>query len=238
MRKPLLFLTPFALASGLTLASIPAHATLIIDTSCGESKCAGGTDFFNDAANHDVSTFTGTVGGHTGTAITVDTIGNIDTGAGFATIKPTTDALLTSLTFTPADNTLFSDFSFRGQLNPVGDTGVIDVTWTDSLGTSGTLSFTGVPGPDEDFGRLGIVSNDGETLASVVVTTAAGESFKEFKQVQFSAEGIPPSVPEPSTWAMMFLGFVGLSYAGYRKATTTPRGPLIGFFSPGLGKTA
>jgi PEP-CTERM motif len=226
MRKPLLFLTPFALASGLTLASIPAHATFVLDTSCGESFCAAGTDFFYDAANHDVSTFTGTVGGqHSGPAVTVDTIGNIDTGAGFATITPASGALLTSLTFTAADDTLFSDFSFRGQLNPVGDTGVIDVTWTDSLGTSGTVVFNGVPGPDEDFDRLGIVSNDGETLASVVVTTAAGESFKEFKQVRFSGAGLTPSVPEPSTWAMMLLGLVGLGYAGYRRANT-PRAAL------------
>ena len=27
-----------------------------------------------------------------------------------------------------------------------------------------------------------------------------------------------PAVPEPSTWAMMLLGFVGLGYAGFRKA--------------------
>jgi PEP-CTERM motif len=26
------------------------------------------------------------------------------------------------------------------------------------------------------------------------------------------------SVPEPSTWAMMVLGFAGLGYAGYRRA--------------------
>jgi PEP-CTERM motif len=32
----------------------------------------------------------------------------------------------------------------------------------------------------------------------------------------------PPtvSIPEPSTWAMLLLGFVGLSFAGYRKAKT------------------
>jgi hypothetical protein len=214
----------FAAAVGATLgASSAAHATFIIDLSCGQSKCAGGTDFFNDApAKHDVSTFTGTVGGHTGTAVTVDTIGNIDTGAGFSTITPTSGATLTSLTFTPTDDTLFTDFSFRGQLAPVGDTGVINVAWTDSNNLSGTLQFTGIPGPDTDFNRLGIVSNDGETLKSVVITTAAGESFDEFKQVQFSAASIPPSIPEASTWAMMILGFVGLGYASFRR-TSKPR---------------
>ncbi len=70
----------------------------------------------------DVSTFTGTVGGHAGTDVTVDTIGNIDTGAGFSTIKPIKGGVLTDLIFTPADDTLFSDFSFRGQLAPIGDT--------------------------------------------------------------------------------------------------------------------
>jgi PEP-CTERM motif len=31
----------------------------------------------------------------------------------------------------------------------------------------------------------------------------------------------PMTVPEPSTWTMLLLGFVGLSYAGYRKARTS-----------------
>ena len=217
----------FAAVAGAALgASSAAHATFVLDTSCGESKCAGGTDFFNDSANKDVSTFTGTVGGHTGTGVTVDTIGNIDSGAGFATITPIKGGTLTSLTFTPTNDALFTDFSFRGQLAPVGDTGVIDVKWTDSLGTSGTVVFTGVPGPDKDFDRLGIVSTD-ETLKSVVVTTASGESFDEFKQVQFSAASIPPSIPEPSTWAMMLLGFAGLAYAGYRKAQGGRMAPSV-----------
>ena len=207
----------FATVVGVALgAPGVAHATFIIDLSCGQSKCAGGTDIFNDSANKDVATFTGTVGGHAGTAVTVDTIGNIDTGAGFSTIKPTSGATLTSLTFTPTDDTLFTDFSFRGQLAPVGDTGVINVAWTDSNNLSGTLQFTGIPGPDTDFDRLGIVSNDGETLKSVVITTAAGESFDEFKQVQFSAASIPPSIPELSTWVMMLAGFAGLGFLGYR----------------------
>lgn len=202
--------------------SSAAHATFIIDTSCGVSSCAAGTDFFNDAANTDVSMFTGTVGGHSGDAVTVSTTGNVDTGAGFATIKPTKDATLTDLIFTPADDTLFNDFSFRGQLEPSGFTGVVDVTWTDSSGVSGTLSFTGVKGPNADFDRLGIVSTDGETLKSVTVSTPGSESFKEFKQVQFSFAAGPP-VPELSTWAMMLLGFGGLGYASIARRKEAAR---------------
>jgi hypothetical protein len=29
------------------------------------------------------------------------------------------------------------------------------------------------------------------------------------------------TVPEPSTWAMMLLGFAGLGFAGYRRAERT-----------------
>jgi hypothetical protein len=29
------------------------------------------------------------------------------------------------------------------------------------------------------------------------------------------------TVPEPSTWAMMLIGFMGLGYAGYRRARAT-----------------
>ena len=209
----------FATAVGVALG-VPgaAHATFVLDTSCGQSKCDGGTDFKNDAAVKDVSTFTGTVGGHAGTDVTVTTIGNIDTGAGFSTITPVKGGTpLTDLIFTPADETLFEDFSFRGQLNPVGDTGVINVKWTDSLGNFGTIQFTGVPGADKDFDRLGIISHDGETLRSVEIFTAAGESFDEFKQVQFSAAGIPPSIPETATWAMMILGFMGVGFMAYRR---------------------
>jgi hypothetical protein len=209
----------FAAAVGVALgAPGAAHATFVLDPSCGESKCAAGTDFFNDDANKDVSTFTGTVGGeHSGPAVTVTTTGNVDTGAGFANITPTSGATLTSLTFTPTNDTLFTDFSFRGELNSVGDTGTIDVTWTDSSGATGTVDFTNVPGADKDFARLGIVSTD-ETLKSVVVSTTAGESFKEFKQVQFSGAGLVPSIPEPSTWAMMMVGFAGLGYVGFRRS--------------------
>ena len=47
--------------------------------------------------------------------------------------------------------------------------------------------------------------------ASIVLGTL--NSFKSDVSGDFSS-----TVPEPSTWAMMLLGFVGLGYAGFRKA--------------------
>jgi hypothetical protein len=80
----------FATAVGAALgAASAAHATFVIDTSCRQTKCDAGTDFFIDTANKDVSTFGGTVQGN---AITVDDTQNVDTGSGFATIKPTKGA--------------------------------------------------------------------------------------------------------------------------------------------------
>jgi hypothetical protein len=48
-----------------------------------------------------------------------------------------------------------------------------------------------------------------------------GEAFDEFGTAYpdidiVFAEGLTSSVPEPSTWAMMLIGFAGLGYAGYR----------------------
>ncbi|RBP08718.1 putative secreted protein with PEP-CTERM sorting signal [Roseiarcus fermentans] len=34
--------------------------------------------------------------------------------------------------------------------------------------------------------------------------------------LKFSVEGSTPTVPEPSTWAMMIAGFAGLGFVGYR----------------------
>jgi hypothetical protein len=64
-------------------------------------------------------------------------------------------------------------------------TGAIDVTWTDSLGATGTIVFSGVKGPNADFDCLGIVATDGERLKSVEVLTPGSESFKQLEPSNF-----------------------------------------------------
>jgi hypothetical protein len=42
----------------------------------------------------------------------------------------------------------------------------------------------------------------------------------EYCNIQGAAT-VSGAVPEPSTWAMLLLGFAGLGYAGYRQAKTS-----------------
>src|SRR6478672_11651995 len=145
-------------------------------------------------------------------SVTVDTTENVDTGNGFANIKPATkNDLLTDLIFTPDDPTLFSDFSFRGQLEKDGFTGIVNVNVTDQNDVVFNLVFTGLAGPNSDFARIGVVSLDGETIKSLEIVTPGSESFKEVKQIEFSGSGIPVEpVPEPSTLSLIGLGLLGL----------------------------
>jgi hypothetical protein len=48
----------------------------------------------------------------------------------------------------------------------------------------------------------------------VAVATADASS-------DYVADGVTASTPEPSTWALMILGFAGLGFAGYRKSRKT-----------------
>ena len=171
-----------ALTGSLALS---ANATFIIDPN------PGGEKLFIDVANKDVSDFQGFVGANNSSAphVGIHTTGNVDTGSGFANIKPVKNGSLTELIFTPENPDLFADFSFRGQLlRDAG--GTVTVTVQDNQGNSPqTFTLTGL-GSNSDFARQGIVSLDGETIQSVTLMS----DFKEVKQIEFSfAPGVPDS---------------------------------------------
>src|SRR6266513_5192788 len=104
--KSLKYLLSIAALTGSRALS--ANATVIIDPS------AGGEKLFIDVANKDVSEFQGFVGANNSSAphVGIHTTGNVDTGSGFANIKPVKNGSLTELIFTPENPDLFADFSF------------------------------------------------------------------------------------------------------------------------------
>jgi hypothetical protein len=54
---------------------------------------------------------------------------------------------------------------------------------------------------------------------------------KQFRvdQVFAGGNGIVPGTPEPSTWAMMILGFLGMAYLGYRRRHALQPRPALSF---------
>jgi hypothetical protein len=187
------FLSIAALTGALTLS---ASATFIVDTD------PGGEKLFIDVANKNKTDFKGFVGANNSGAPNVDihTTGPVNTGSGFANIKPIKDGSLTELIFTPEDPNLFADFSFRGQLNDAAN-GTVTVTVQDNQGNAAqTFTFTGLGGPN-DFARQGIISLDGETIQSVTLSS----DFKEVKQIEFSFAG-NHVVPDSGPTAMLLGG--------------------------------
>jgi hypothetical protein len=106
--------------------------------------------------------------------------------------------LLTSIVVTSPGKT-FTDFI----LDPE-HSGAFTVKVTANDGTF-TDNLPG--GPGSNF--LTILAQNNETISSIAITSTAG--FTSFDQPRIS--GIAAAVPEPSTWAMMLLGFAGLGFA-------------------------
>jgi hypothetical protein len=78
----------------------------------------------------------------------------------------------------------------------------------------------------DNFSNL-VVNSPGETTA---VTNFFSTNFGPHEYLVTYVEGngapsvlqVATNAPEPATWAMMGLGFMGLAFAGYRKARKTP----------------
>jgi hypothetical protein len=62
----------------------------------------------------------------------------------------------------------------------------------------------------------GSIQFPGPGLGPVYVFGAAN-SARSDEATGFALLGTQLSVPEPSTWTMLLLGFAGLGYAGYRR---------------------
>jgi hypothetical protein len=133
--------------------------------------------------------------------------------------------------FNPADGTLTS----------VGESLMGTATWTsstpgDSLiafvvpGPAGAFQFFFTPGPitfdisasTSDPSTLNDFMGTGSQSVQLLFNSHSGDTFKTGSDglmgvITYTFTPAVAAVPEPSTWAMMVLGFAGLGYAGYRK---------------------
>jgi len=119
----------------------------------------------------------------------------------------------------------------------VGDTQItITNDSTGQFGTPGSFSgymftFTGAPditkvlvdsGSSADFQPV-LPGGLSSTATSITVNVAGDSLAVGDKLILDVTAGSAPVVPEPSTWAMMLLGFAGLGFAGYRRKGAASR---------------
>ncbi|WP_108518203.1 PEPxxWA-CTERM sorting domain-containing protein [Bradyrhizobium algeriense] len=147
---------------------------------------------------------------------------------GFSLPSGFTNAKLTITTFNADDRAIL-------QLNgtTVGNTGIFGAGPGSFVFTGGGANdpflFTsgnGLPHDDVTSGflvgqnTLSFIINDTGTGISGSLTSSTGPTEIEFDAIL--TYSVTSAVPEPSTWAMMLLGFAGIGYGVYRSKKAAP----------------
>jgi PEP-CTERM motif len=216
-----------AFALGL-LASVPAHAAVLVSSVAGDIVPAA-----NVLINFETSPINGQAAGVLGPA------GYSFSGNGIVVTQPDvggiyaapfgdlTKYLTTGSTVLPAVETL----TFNSAYTQLG------LYWG-SIDAYNTISFlsNGQTVASFDGGATGIAhaptgangnQTSGDTNRYVTFLFTAGQSFDTVKfestSRAFEIDNVTAAVPEPSTWAMMILGFMGVGFMAYRRKGTSFR---------------
>lgn len=229
-----------AAAGALGFVSFPASATLqvIVDVSGTIASCV-------DNAACDMNPAVGTIQTANSTINGVLVNGSIQTSTGTSR-TPGPDILNTSSTsiinltaLTKNVTVAVSDTDFIGPVTFFSSAGA--GTWQGAIGSTITMNWfddplngQGADTPTDTPGNLvdtfthkavtiaDSFSHDGGGAVSDTgpfsMTEQAVFTLTPFGQLINRGQTEIKGIPESSTWAMMLLGFVGLGYAGFRKA--------------------
>jgi hypothetical protein len=189
--------------STAALVAVPASATII---AVDASSIQGANVLFNAGTQTGTmvtgSTQAGTLVNFTGTTVGGGNVisanggqARVEGSLNGATQQPNDTLDLTSINFALASGT-FNNLEF----NLTGASGSATFNITDNEGT--VFNFVRALGNGSNF--FGFVGIDGQSIANVSIT---GATFLDIRQVRLDETPRIGAVPEPSTWAMMLIGF-------------------------------
>jgi microcystin-dependent protein len=121
--------------------------------------------------------------------------------------------------FDPTDETLGQIAEFAGDFAPTG-WALADGQLLSIRGNEALFSIIGTTYGGDGITTFALPNLDGRTTIGAGGVFPAGDATG-LDNIFLTAGEVPPAalpVPETSTWAMMLIGFIGLGFAGYRKA--------------------
>jgi hypothetical protein len=190
-----------ALFASLANAAPVVNTTGNLSVTVGQNNSADEVKVFLDAAI--AQSITGHLGSQTGTPVVTFTSPiNVDAKNGFASIDAV-GSVYQNLTITIAQGYTFTDIVFD-ILSPN--------PFTITASNGGTASLSDLPNGNTEFTALAI---NGSSLTSITLHSDLG--FTQIKQFELSGVTSVAAVPEPSTWAMLILGFCGVGLLAYRR---------------------
>jgi hypothetical protein len=233
------------LVAGLGSPVTKAHAAVVCAGGNPSLACStgdGDESKLFEIKDTNVTTFFSSIGKNTNTEDVVSTTDvPVDTSNGFGEVDPHTKGdpwMITTFSATGSSLLAWDGLFVRGQvIDAPGSTynGDLTAVVTQVGGATTTFTWTGLP-TEADFATLGFDEPAGAPGAAILSAafslSGTGGIFKSMKQFEVSdclasagcigGGGQPPGTPEPSTWAMMMLGFAGLGYIAYRRKKARP----------------
>jgi hypothetical protein len=130
-------------------------------------------------------------------------------------ISALSDVTVTGVDLSVPSYTISGNVTYRvGDASALANAGQLsdgsspNLTIYDALGLGGYGNFGLTPGQSNTIVDFAL---NGAAVSALNGDIANGDKY-------FAVGGTLNAVPEPSTWALMLLGFAGLGFAGYRRA--------------------
>jgi hypothetical protein len=201
------------IAAASSLGAFSAHAAVVIDgntdaltVSLGQNQQGDETKIYFDA--NIGTSITGHLGSQTGTPVfTFSSLNDeqLNGKNGFASIDAVS-SVYHDLVITAQAGFTFTDLVFD-ILNP-----------NDFSVASSNGGLVTVTNPPNGLNEYTAITLNG-TFTSLTLHSDVG--FAQIKQFEISGVNGVGAIPEPSTWAMMILGFMGIGFVAYRRKSHT-----------------
>jgi hypothetical protein len=225
--KALMKMRSLVLGSALSLIATAASAAIVTETFTGTVTGVDTAGFFVTAGASLDTTFTAQYFWNTANGISNNSTGFFEQhgGSRAGTTSPSIGAnlIINGITYSTngnADSQLFlfnSDggikFGAFSEVNPETTSGADMFTWIHNVNGVGVPFPTSVSSPFSTYTvQVGDFVGGGFTIGgdSLTLTPTTVE-------LSSTVDELSAGVPEPSTWAMMILGFAGIGFLAYRR---------------------